>query len=228
MEQHWDFWAWLAYGCIWVAAIIQATDLGVRMAPEIRKKLERLVSAKIWGVGPLVLLSLSGLIFIGQALVPRLSRGEGSAHMQPLPIEFRIGGDPVKFNYYFQNTGTLPAIGMVHNEAIAITDKEQTDEEIDNGFALLKTSLKPLEKQKADSEIQVGERNWFTFKYSISQEQYKSVTDGDKYLYLLALVEYRDSNTPTEKWRVTEMCNFTMRGQGLHTCAHHNRIGTSD
>jgi len=148
------------------------------------------------------------------------------ARIQPLPIEFRVDADPVKFNYYFINAGRFPAIGLIHNESAALPDNALTNKEIDTAFVLLKDSLRDLESQNAESEIQPGEITWFTFKYAMSQDQYKSVTHGDKYLYLLAFMEYRDQTLPKGKWRVTEMCNYTYKGQGLHGCPRHNKIYT--
>ena len=67
MESHWDSWAWLAYILIWVAAVISATDVGLKMAPELGESAKIIVSTKLWGFAPLVLLTVSGLIFLAHS-----------------------------------------------------------------------------------------------------------------------------------------------------------------
>jgi len=148
--------------------------------------------------------------------------------MQQLPIEMRVGEDPVKFNYYLRNSGNLPAIGVVHNETVVLPDKEMPDDQTDQVFDLLKTSLKTKDHQKITSETEPGEVLWYTGTYAVSQSDYKQVTDGPKFLYMLSLVKYRDSNMLDGKWRYTEVCTYTMKGQGLHLCNQHNRIYVSD
>jgi hypothetical protein len=94
-------------------------------------------------------LGLGLAIGVSVWLIPNMSHSVGNladiARLQPLPIEFRVAADPVKFNYYFINKGALPAIGFLHNESTAMPDKELTNEEIDTAFVLLKDSLRDLE-----------------------------------------------------------------------------------
>lgn len=65
---HWGFWELLAYAGIWVSAIILATDAGLKMAPDLRKKCEPIIANPIWGFTPLVLLTISGAIFLGREI----------------------------------------------------------------------------------------------------------------------------------------------------------------
>ena len=229
--EHWAFWEWIAYCTLWVAAIIIAIDGGLRMTPLVSENLPRrlqFLKSVPWAFAPLVLILVSTASFLLHEFWPSSEGRASAAKIQLLTMAVRDTEDPVKFNYYFQNSETVPAIGFITNGSMAIADKEKTSDELDQAFLLLKTSWRPLENQKMDSEIQPKEVRFITLPYSITQEQYKSVTQGDKFLYLLVIAEYRDTSTPRGKWRITEICHFTFKGQAYHTCPTHNRIYTSE
>jgi hypothetical protein len=61
---HWNFWEWLAYGCIWIAALCSAADMGVKMAPNLRERMARVISSPWWGFTPLVAISLGTIILL--------------------------------------------------------------------------------------------------------------------------------------------------------------------
>jgi hypothetical protein len=229
MESHWDFWAWLAYGCIWVSALILAADAGLRLSPDLRAKVGWVVHSPVWGFTPLVLILVSGVIFIWQAIGPGLlGKTAGFSRMQLLPLHVRENEDPVKFNLYYINSGNLPAVAMHHHESAALLDKEATNADLDSAFNLLKAALKEVDTKDIQSEVQPGDINWFTFLYSFTKDQYNEVRNGPKYLYLLIYVKFRDAGLPKDKWWINESCFYTFKGQGMHTCGRHNRIYVSD
>jgi hypothetical protein len=138
-------------------------------------------------------------------------------------ITTRVDGNDVKFDYYVRNVGGLPSIGFMHNESAALPEAEKTDDaETDRAFDALKISMKIPEWEKSNSEIQPGEARYFTFLYKLTKDQYDQVTNGPLYLYLLALLKYRDTSLSDKQWWYTEECNFTMKKQALHDCKNHS------
>jgi hypothetical protein len=61
---HWNFWEWLAYTCVWVAALISAADSGVKIAPELKQKLSPILTSQWWAFTPLAAMSIGTLIFL--------------------------------------------------------------------------------------------------------------------------------------------------------------------
>jgi hypothetical protein len=59
----WSFWEWLAYGPIALSALISASDWGVKAAPNI--KTPSWFASVYWSLTPLLLLAVSGLLFLG-------------------------------------------------------------------------------------------------------------------------------------------------------------------
>jgi hypothetical protein len=66
MPNNWGFWEWLAYTGIWIPAIILAADLGLKMSPDLRKKFDHIITSPLWGFTPLILITISGAIFLGR------------------------------------------------------------------------------------------------------------------------------------------------------------------
>jgi hypothetical protein len=61
---HWGFWEWLAYSGLWISAIILAADIGLKISSDLREKFASVIASPIWGFTPLILLTLSGAIFL--------------------------------------------------------------------------------------------------------------------------------------------------------------------
>ena len=61
--RHWTYWEWVAYACIWVAAIILAADTGLRVSPELATHAPAFVHGTYWGFAPL------GLVFLGTLIL---------------------------------------------------------------------------------------------------------------------------------------------------------------
>ena len=143
-------------------------------------------------------------------------------------IQILANESPIKFNFYVQNSGALTSIGFAQTSSSVILDRELNNKELDDVFVKLVGSLLSSTKPDDDRELQPTESRWFTFGFSVTPDQYQSVTNGNNYLYLFEGLAYRDSNTPQGKWRLSELCYFTYKGQGIHACLRHNRIYLSD
>jgi len=62
----WRFWDWLAYGAMFVGALIIAADTGVRLSPELQKYFGFMHSAW-WGFAPLILIVAGTVILISRS-----------------------------------------------------------------------------------------------------------------------------------------------------------------
>jgi hypothetical protein len=63
--RHWTFWDRIAYVCLWVAAVILATDTAFKLAPDLAEKVvPAWLSGPIWGFAPVVLLLLATGAFV--------------------------------------------------------------------------------------------------------------------------------------------------------------------
>jgi hypothetical protein len=60
---HWTFWEWLGYVSIWIAAIISATEIGLKMATEFRSRTQHLIGNPYWAFAPIACLAISGMAF---------------------------------------------------------------------------------------------------------------------------------------------------------------------
>lgn len=93
-----------------------------------------------------------------------------SSQMKLLPIQIRDReGDTVKFNSYYLNIGTIPAIGMHWQSKVAVEDRQLTTAEIDTIFEYLKATAK-VEDTRADTETQPGDISWVTLPYILSHK----------------------------------------------------------
>ena|SRR5215471_14986125 len=62
----WGFWEWLAYGTMFVGALILAADTGVKLHPELQEYFWFMHSAA-WGFAPLILLVAGAIVLIGRS-----------------------------------------------------------------------------------------------------------------------------------------------------------------
>jgi len=92
MDTKWGLWEWIAYGCIWVAAIMLAINTGFRESPAMTPP--HFLDTRLWGFTPLALLIISGVIMVIKArgwIRPRPTvRLEKAA--TPAEFEMRGGG----------------------------------------------------------------------------------------------------------------------------------------
>lgn len=64
----WGFWEWVAYAVLFVAAIIIATDQGIKLSPDLASLFNGVLTSPYWGFAPLVLLLLATGILVGRDL----------------------------------------------------------------------------------------------------------------------------------------------------------------
>jgi hypothetical protein len=80
----WKFWEWVAYACLFVAAVIVATDAGIKNAPTLSPHLPDWMGGEYWSFAPLLLLTLSGIIFLAKVIRVRLA-GAGVQSTEAAP-----------------------------------------------------------------------------------------------------------------------------------------------
>jgi hypothetical protein len=64
----WGFWEWVAYSALFVAAIILATDQGIKMAPDLASTARGLLANSIWAFTPLALVLIATGILVGREM----------------------------------------------------------------------------------------------------------------------------------------------------------------
>ena len=161
---------------------------------------------------------------------PKGDRSVAVSRLQNAGIQLLPGKDFVQINVKFKNVGTAPAVGFINSFSGLIATGELADDRLDEIFLALKSKLKDLESRHVDTEIQVDDQVFFTIELpSIPMADLDSkVKNGTNVSYLLLMGEYRDTSTPPDKWRVTELCQYTFKDQAMHFCGHHNRIYLGD
>jgi hypothetical protein len=60
--RHWVFWEWVAYGCLFVAALIMAAETGFETEPEVMAHLPTFFQSPLWGFSPAALVVLATII----------------------------------------------------------------------------------------------------------------------------------------------------------------------
>jgi hypothetical protein len=61
--RHWTFWEWVAHAALFVAAIIVATDTGLRLSPDLAAHFPT-IHSPWWGFAPAALVVISTLILL--------------------------------------------------------------------------------------------------------------------------------------------------------------------
>ena len=69
--RHWSFWEWVAYAALFVAAMIVASDTGLRIAPDLAAHMPDFVRGDIWAFTPLGLVILATIILLFREFVVR-------------------------------------------------------------------------------------------------------------------------------------------------------------
>jgi hypothetical protein len=77
---HWTFWEWVAYGSLFVAALIIAADTSFKLAPDVMARLPEFFHSEWWGFAPVVLVVAATIILLLREFVfkPRQHTSEGS------------------------------------------------------------------------------------------------------------------------------------------------------
>jgi hypothetical protein len=95
--RHWTFWEWVAYGALFVAAMIIAADTGVRITPELAAHLPSFIHGFIWGVTPIAFVLVATAILLLQEFVIRpqpQSEMTGTVAPKPIPTSLRLQFNP--------------------------------------------------------------------------------------------------------------------------------------
>lgn len=133
---------------------------------------------------------------------------------------------------YMQNVGTGIATEMIHAQGAKITPTALSPRELDAWFAQLFKQLTPRQKNPKSlptAEFQPNDLVSFSGKADFPGKRVDAeVVKGTNYLYNVAVILYRDTDTPPGKWRITEQCDFTTGTAVQTTCDTHNRLYLSD
>lgn len=101
--------------------------------------------------------------------------------------------------------------------------------EIDAWFDQIRIRLRKKQKNPPTSEIQANDIFFVNQPTTLDDKAVDTqVVKGPSYLYNVAMFAYRDSDTPPNKWRVTEYCSFTNNAGVQTLCDQHNRISLQD
>jgi hypothetical protein len=75
--RHWNFWEWVAYGCLFVAALIMAAETGFKTEPEVMEHLPAFFQSSLWGFSPAALVVLATIIlFLREFIFKRTGNSE--------------------------------------------------------------------------------------------------------------------------------------------------------
>jgi hypothetical protein len=82
-----------AVGCIFVAAIVEATEEALKRSPHVVAKMPEFLTTGLWAFVPLALVVVATILFVVRYVLPKHRKApEGSAAEEwakPLPIVFR-------------------------------------------------------------------------------------------------------------------------------------------
>jgi hypothetical protein len=68
MKNAWGFWDRLAYATLWIAAVIVAADTALKGSQRLAPHFDWLLENRLWSYAPLILMTLSGVVFLGKQL----------------------------------------------------------------------------------------------------------------------------------------------------------------
>lgn len=130
---------------------------------------------------------------------------------------------------FVQNIGNGAASGLLHQMDQKITNRRLSSAELDQWFSELKEKLVSSRASPPTIEIQAGDSEGTSNASDIDGAAFdREVNSGAKLIYTVAVIEYRDDDTPPGKWRITEICGFATGGNLTANCESHNRIYLSD
>ncbi len=153
----------------------------------------------------------------------------GISRVQLVNSELQFPQNPLRIKFYFKNIGAAPATGFIHVHDAGIAETNFTNRDLDEFFLALKSNIKDAESRRVQSIIRPDETVFFTVEFiNTTQYMYNQVINGQKYLYIFLLTEYRDAATPPNKWRGEEICLFMFKDHAIHSCSQHNRAFLSD
>jgi hypothetical protein len=134
--RHWTFWEWLAYGSLFVAALIMAAETGFKTEPEVMAHLPSFFQSALWGFSPAALVVFATIILIlrefifypanrspiGTAVAPaHPDIARSSTAPPPLSIELGTGSN-------YECVEHFPANGLVRRSIkIAIVNRSADD-----------------------------------------------------------------------------------------------------
>ena len=86
---HWVFWEWVAYATLFIAATILAIDQGLKMAPDVRERMPRLLTGRLLPFVPIALVILGPAILVAHELGILGGRSHESIAITEWPAEYK-------------------------------------------------------------------------------------------------------------------------------------------
>jgi hypothetical protein len=155
---------------------------------------------------------------------------QGTSRVYVTSLVEHFSEDPIRVDVNMKNSGNTPAVGLRYMFGGGIVDTKLTDKQLDDYFRVLKANMKDIESRRIDTEFEQNEVSNVSHIFeSVPLQVYTDyIVNGNYILYFLLLMEYVDNSTPKGKWRVTEVCRFSVKNEPFHRCDQHNRIFLSD
>jgi hypothetical protein len=128
-------------------------------------------------------------------------------------------------NYRYANNGKIAAIGELHQGAVIASQQPLYEELIDGMVTILRAQLF-ANKGEPTSEIQPGQSDrFFTIPPVNSQnlENYNSYKDGNRFVYGIVLIRYRDREVGRQEHLYTESCVYFIEHVEHYCESGHNQ-----
>lgn len=77
--RHWGFWEWVAYGCLFVGALIMAAETGFKTEPAVMDHLPDFFHSQLWGFSPAALVICATIILVMREFIYRNPHAISSA-----------------------------------------------------------------------------------------------------------------------------------------------------
>jgi hypothetical protein len=146
------------------------------------------------------------------------------------PVSPPNGKTPFFFNVYMPNKGQLDALNVRRAYTWRLTQKkgeELSPADLDKGMSLARAALMyPLSDEVTDRVAAGDSLTWFTVNDEfLTQKDYRNIALGNRRLYLWAILEYRDTESPPERAIFTEFCAYWEGSFAFyHSCDKYNSI----
>jgi hypothetical protein len=157
------------------------------------------------------------LVGLGRLGWPALASDDTPAGASIALMDIRFVTDRIPaFNFYYDNFGKIPAVGVLHPTRMLVSEKELTAAEV----GAIQTELRNTDywKEAPVSEIEPHREDsmisFYSYPDSIGSEAHRladalpDVLAFKKRLYFLTTLMYRDKNMLADSVGITEWCGW--------------------
>jgi hypothetical protein len=133
----------------------------------------------------------------------------------------------VTYNFLFENTGSIVAVGTLDIKGDVISDHILTATEGDKAFSELLAKRDSIKLPTAEIEPNTGKYDSWSIP-GVSVKRMSQMRIQKDFLYVLHILIYTDKATPSGKYRITESCHLLLYNGEFARCDQHNRTYLSD